>query len=102
MPDSIGQNRPIAGILTRLTAVFSLAIMFTFVKLAGENGVYVIESLFLPATSSFAASVFTYLAQSGRMEGSHFIQTQVTVSSSIFRCNCNGFKFLGLPIITPR
>ncbi|MEW4466407.1 DMT family transporter [Parasphingorhabdus sp. JC815] len=42
----LGQNRPIAGILTRLTAMMSLAIMFAFVKLAGQNGVHVTESLF--------------------------------------------------------
>lgn len=41
-----GQNRPIAGILLRLTAMISLAIMFAFVKLAGQNGVHVTESLF--------------------------------------------------------
>ncbi|GAB5487977.1 MAG: DMT family transporter [Parasphingorhabdus sp.] len=41
-----GQNRPIAGILTRLAAMLSLGIMFAFVKLAGEQGVHVTESLF--------------------------------------------------------
>ncbi|AMO72230.1 DMT family transporter [Sphingorhabdus sp. M41] len=41
-----GQNRPMAGILTRLAAMLSLAVMFTFVKLAGEQGVHVTESLF--------------------------------------------------------
>ncbi|MEO9468525.1 DMT family transporter [Parasphingorhabdus sp.] len=41
-----GQNRPIAGILTRLAAMLSLAIMFGFVKLAGQEGVHVTESLF--------------------------------------------------------
>ena len=40
------QNRPIAGILTRLAAMLSLGIMFAFVKLAGEQGVHVTESLF--------------------------------------------------------
>ena len=40
------QNRPIAGILTRLAAMLSLAFMFAFVKLAGEQGVHVTESLF--------------------------------------------------------
>ncbi|MEO9601336.1 DMT family transporter [Parasphingorhabdus sp.] len=42
----MGQNRPTAGIVTRLAAMVSLAIMFTFVKLAGEQGVHVTESLF--------------------------------------------------------
>ena len=41
-----GQNRPMAGILTRLAAMLSLGIMFAFVKLAGQHGVHVIESLF--------------------------------------------------------
>ena len=41
-----GQNRPIAGIVTRLAAMLSLGIMFAFVKLAGEQGVHVTESLF--------------------------------------------------------
>ncbi|WP_339693052.1 DMT family transporter [uncultured Parasphingorhabdus sp.] len=41
-----GQNRPMAGILTRLAAMLSLAVMFAFVKLAGEQGVHVTESLF--------------------------------------------------------
>lgn len=41
-----GQNRPIAGILTRLVAMLSLGFMFAFVKLAGEQGVHVTESLF--------------------------------------------------------
>lgn len=40
------QNRPIAGIVTRLAAMLSLGIMFAFVKLAGEQGVHVTESLF--------------------------------------------------------
>ena len=44
--NDLGQNRPVAGILTRLIAVASLSIMFTFVKLAGQNGVHVTESLF--------------------------------------------------------
>ncbi len=43
---TLGQNRPIAGILTRLAAMLSLGIMFAFVKLAGEQGVHVTESLF--------------------------------------------------------
>jgi len=43
---SIGQNRPLAGIVTRLAAMLSLAFMFAFVKLAGEQGVHVTESLF--------------------------------------------------------
>ncbi|WP_417622706.1 DMT family transporter [Parasphingorhabdus sp.] len=42
----IGQNRPVAGILARLGAMLSLAIMFAFVKLAGQHGVHVTESLF--------------------------------------------------------
>ncbi|VAV88048.1 Membrane protein, putative [hydrothermal vent metagenome] len=42
----IGQNRPMAGIITRLAAMLSLGIMFAFVKLAGQNGVHVTESLF--------------------------------------------------------
>ncbi len=41
-----GQNRAIAGIVTRLAAMLSLGIMFTFVKLAGQQGVHVTESLF--------------------------------------------------------
>lgn len=41
-----GQNRAMAGILTRLAAMLSLAFMFAFVKLAGEQGVHVTESLF--------------------------------------------------------
>ncbi|QJB69003.1 DMT family transporter [Parasphingorhabdus halotolerans] len=44
--NALGQNRPIAGILTRLGAMLSLAIMFAFVKLAGQDGVHVTESLF--------------------------------------------------------
>ena len=40
------QNRPIAGILTRLAAMVSLAAMFAFVKLAGQHDVHVTESLF--------------------------------------------------------
>ena len=43
---SVGQDRPLAGIVTRLAAMLSLAVMFTFVKLAGEQGVHVTESLF--------------------------------------------------------
>ena len=35
-----------AGIVTRLAAMLSLAFMFAFVKLAGEQGVHVTESLF--------------------------------------------------------
>lgn len=35
-----------AGILTRLGAMLSLGIMFAFVKLAGQQGVHVTESLF--------------------------------------------------------
>lgn len=42
----MGQNRPMAGIVTRLGAMLSLAVMFAFVKLAGEQGVHVTESLF--------------------------------------------------------
>ncbi|QTD55587.1 DMT family transporter [Parasphingorhabdus cellanae] len=42
----LGQNRPIAGIVMRLAAMLALAIMFAFVKLAGEQGVHVTESLF--------------------------------------------------------
>lgn len=42
----LGQNRPVAGIITRLAAMLSLGIMFAFVKLAGENDVHVTESLF--------------------------------------------------------
>lgn len=42
----LGQNRPMAGILTRLAAMLSLAFMFAFVKLAGQQGVHVTESLF--------------------------------------------------------
>ncbi|MEJ6677886.1 MAG: EamA/RhaT family transporter, partial [Parasphingorhabdus sp.] len=42
----IGQNRPMAGIVTRLGAMLSLGIMFAFVKLAGQQGVHVTESLF--------------------------------------------------------
>jgi drug/metabolite transporter (DMT)-like permease len=42
----VGQNRPMAGIITRLAAMLSLAIMFAFVKLAGQQGVHVTESLF--------------------------------------------------------
>ncbi|VWX58587.1 DMT family transporter [Sphingorhabdus sp. 109] len=44
--NAAGQNRPMAGILTRLAAMLSLAVMFAFVKLAGEQGVHVTESLF--------------------------------------------------------
>lgn len=44
--NAAGQDRPMAGILTRLAAMLSLAIMFAFVKLAGEQGVHVTESLF--------------------------------------------------------
>ncbi|MGI9363332.1 MAG: DMT family transporter [Parasphingorhabdus sp.] len=42
----LGQNHPIAGILTRLAGMVSLACMFAFVKLAGQSGVHVTESLF--------------------------------------------------------
>ncbi len=42
----MGQNRAISGIVTRLAAMLSLGIMFAFVKLAGEQGVHVTESLF--------------------------------------------------------
>lgn len=42
----LGQNRPMAGIITRLAAMLSLAVMFAFVKLAGQQGVHVTESLF--------------------------------------------------------
>lgn len=45
-PPAQGQDRPLAGIITRLAAMLSLAIMFAFVKLAGEQGVHVTESLF--------------------------------------------------------
>ncbi|MEO0440941.1 MAG: DMT family transporter [Pseudomonadota bacterium] len=45
-PPLQGQDRPLAGIITRLAAMLSLAIMFAFVKLAGEQGVHVTESLF--------------------------------------------------------
>jgi drug/metabolite transporter (DMT)-like permease len=41
-----GQNRPLAGIVTRLAAMASLGVMFLFVKLAGAEGVHVTESLF--------------------------------------------------------
>ncbi|WP_321322907.1 DMT family transporter [uncultured Parasphingorhabdus sp.] len=44
--NAAGQNRPMAGIVTRLAAMLSLAVMFAFVKLAGEQGVHVTESLF--------------------------------------------------------
>ncbi len=43
---AVSQDRPLAGIVTRLAAMVSLAIMFAFVKLAGEQGVHVTESLF--------------------------------------------------------
>ncbi|MEP2103447.1 MAG: DMT family transporter [Parasphingorhabdus sp.] len=45
-PPILGQNRPMAGIITRLAAMLSLAVMFAFVKLAGQQGVHVTESLF--------------------------------------------------------
>ncbi|MEM8917784.1 MAG: DMT family transporter [Pseudomonadota bacterium] len=45
-PPLQAQDRPLAGIITRLAAMLSLAIMFAFVKLAGEQGVHVTESLF--------------------------------------------------------
>jgi drug/metabolite transporter (DMT)-like permease len=41
-----GPERPMLGIALRLGAMVVLAIMFTFVKLAGQAGVHVIESLF--------------------------------------------------------
>ncbi|WP_339827310.1 DMT family transporter [uncultured Parasphingorhabdus sp.] len=44
--NAVSQNRPMAGIVTRLAAMLSLAFMFAFVKLAGEQGVHVTESLF--------------------------------------------------------
>lgn len=44
--NAVSQNRPLAGIVTRLAAMLSLAFMFAFVKLAGEQGVHVTESLF--------------------------------------------------------
>ena len=43
---AVAQDRPLAGIVTRLAAMLSLAFMFAFVKLAGEQGVHVTESLF--------------------------------------------------------
>lgn len=44
--EQIAQNQPLSGIMTRLAAMLSLGVMFTFVKLAGEQGVHVTESLF--------------------------------------------------------
>ncbi len=44
--NAVSQNRPMAGIVTRLAAMLSLAFMFAFVKLAGEQSVHVTESLF--------------------------------------------------------
>ena len=43
---AVAQDRPLAGIVTRLAAMLSLAFMFAFVKLAGEQCVHVTESLF--------------------------------------------------------
>lgn len=56
---AIAQNRPIAGILTRLAAMLSLAFMFAFVKLAGQQGVHVTESLFY--RQLFALPLITFL-----------------------------------------
>lgn len=40
------QHRPILGIMLRLLATIALATMFSLVKLAGERGIGVVESLF--------------------------------------------------------
>lgn len=40
------QNRPVQGIVMRLIAIFALASMIALVKLAADNGVSVIESVF--------------------------------------------------------
>lgn len=41
-----GQARPMLGIMLRLAAVAALGVMFTFVKLASQHGVHLIEALF--------------------------------------------------------
>ena len=47
-PDDFGRTnqRPLLGILLRLAAMAVLGVMFALVKLAGEHGVHVTESLF--------------------------------------------------------
>ncbi len=43
---AIASNRPLAGIAVRIIAVFAIASMIALVKLAADNGVSVIESVF--------------------------------------------------------
>jgi drug/metabolite transporter (DMT)-like permease len=41
-----GHARPMLGILLRIAAVVALGVMFTFVKLASQHGVHLVEALF--------------------------------------------------------
>lgn len=58
-------QRPLAGILLRLLTAVLLAIMFAGVKLAGERGVHVVESLFYRQIGSVVCATGLVLAGPG-------------------------------------
>ncbi|UUR09030.1 DMT family transporter [Sphingomonas glaciei] len=63
--DRPAAQRPLAGILLRLVTALLLAIMFAGVKLAGNRGVHVVESLFYRQIGSVVCATGLVLAGPG-------------------------------------
>lgn len=63
--DRPAAQRPLAGILLRLLTALLLAVMLAGVKLAGQRGVHVVESLFYRQIGSVVCATGLVLAGSG-------------------------------------
>ncbi len=94
------QQRPLAGILLRLVTAVLLAVMFALVKLAGQRGVTVIESLFYRQIGSALCATGLVLAGPGlaslrtRRVGAHIGRMALGLTAM----GMNFLSFLLLPL----
>ncbi|WWM71801.1 DMT family transporter [Sphingomonas kaistensis] len=93
-------QRPLAGILLRLLTAALLAIMFAGVKLVGDRGVHVVESLFYRQIGSVVCATGLVLAGPGfsslrtKRVGAHIGRMALGMSSMAL----NFLSFLLLPL----
>lgn len=98
--DRPAQQRPLAGILLRLVTAVLLAIMFALVKLAGQRGVNVVESLFYRQIGSALCATGLVLAGPGlsslrtRRVGAHVGRMALGLTAM----GMNFLSFLLLPL----
>ena len=99
--DGEDRDRPVLGILLRISGIAVLATMFMLIKVAGERGVHVVEVLFYRYFIG-ALLIGLWMAWSG--QASHFRTSRFTLHGAraaiglvAMSCNFAAVMFLPLP-----